>query len=168
MEVWDFLKEASNRDVLAFIGSGIVALAGAVLSLWKYLAQKASQTPPPKAGHMAHGSIIAGGDIRAGGSIYINQVAAAHPTPSHLAIEILHAAIADPQNRGIMIVDLIKGPTVQVSGHSFELNGSPGRSGQECKEAVYELERNGLVRNNGSRPTEWCSSVCLGMMAQGA
>ncbi|MBC7951185.1 MAG: hypothetical protein H7Z12_05090 [Rhodospirillaceae bacterium] len=35
-------------------------------------------------------------------------------------------------------------------------------------ERLMDLYNNALGRQLGSRPIEWCSSVCLGMMTQGA
>jgi len=62
---WSFLQDDNNRAVLAWIGSGIVVVVGAVWAVLKFLfsrgTKKSVPTPTVKA---AHGGIAAGRDIR--------------------------------------------------------------------------------------------------------
>lgn len=64
-DIWTFLQDESNRAVLGWIGSGIVAVVGGVWVGFKFFltkARKQSQSAPQISA--AKGGVIAGRDIR--------------------------------------------------------------------------------------------------------
>lgn len=155
LEFWAFLKDENNRAVVGWILSGLLLAVPAIWTAWKQVISKAGRLGAPSRTVMGtHGSIVAGGDIHAGGSIHIGPIIAPHAADdlSPLALEILSAAVADPDQRGIMVVNTTSsGFTVQIRGRAFEQPATEGRSGQECQGAVYDLQKHGMVRDVGNQ-----------------
>jgi hypothetical protein len=64
-DFWTFLQNENNRIVLAWLGGGLVALAGALWTVFKFVSRKDTDkhqhTPTVSA---THGSVAVGRDIR--------------------------------------------------------------------------------------------------------
>lgn len=56
-----FLKDPANRDVIAFVGGGIVVFVGGIWAVVKFFAKKEGGTPP--AVRADRGGVAAGGNI---------------------------------------------------------------------------------------------------------
>ena len=65
-EIWSFVQDESNRAVLAWIGSGVVVVAGAIWAVLKFVLSKGAgkSAPTPPTVTASHGGIAAGRDIR--------------------------------------------------------------------------------------------------------
>jgi hypothetical protein len=65
-KVWSFLAEDHNQAVLGWIGSGVVAMAGGVWAVFKYVLSNRTtkKSAPALTVHATRGSIAAGRDVR--------------------------------------------------------------------------------------------------------
>jgi hypothetical protein len=65
-DVWSFLTDEHNRTVLAWIGSGVVVVAGGVWAVFKFVLSKrtSKKSAPTPTVSATHGGIAAGRDIR--------------------------------------------------------------------------------------------------------
>jgi hypothetical protein len=63
---WSFLQDENNRAVLAWIGSGVVVVAGAVWAILKFFISKGAETtaPTPPTIAASQGGVAAGRDMR--------------------------------------------------------------------------------------------------------
>jgi hypothetical protein len=62
--VWAFLKDPANRDVLAWIGGGVVMVVGGLWAAIKFFSKK-----EPKPSVQANN-----GGVAAGGSMIVNEI----------------------------------------------------------------------------------------------
>jgi hypothetical protein len=62
--IWSFLLDENTRAVLAWIGGGIVVVAGGVWAVLKFILSKQTEKNPPAPSVTAtHGGVAAGGNI---------------------------------------------------------------------------------------------------------
>jgi hypothetical protein len=62
---WSFLLDENNRAILAWLGSGLVVVVGALWTVFKFVFRRPTVKPEPAPTILAtHGSIVAGRDIR--------------------------------------------------------------------------------------------------------
>jgi hypothetical protein len=62
--IWSFLLDENNRAVLAWIGGGVVVVAGGVWAVVKFILAKRTQKSRPAPSVTAtHGGVAAGGNI---------------------------------------------------------------------------------------------------------
>ncbi len=63
---WAFLQDEANRTVLAWIGGGVVVIAGGLWGVVKYRSERKTEKPagpPPPSVSASHGGVAAGRDI---------------------------------------------------------------------------------------------------------
>jgi len=64
-DIWSFLQDENNRDVLTWIGGGIVVVVGAVWTVLKFvLSKRRGESAPAPTMTATRGGIAAGRDIR--------------------------------------------------------------------------------------------------------
>jgi len=64
-DIWAFLRDANNREVLSWLGSGLVVLAGGAWAIWKFARSRNFKTPPSiPTVQASRGGVAAGRDIR--------------------------------------------------------------------------------------------------------
>ena len=65
-DIWSFLTDEQHRTVLAWIGSGVVVVAGGVWAVFKFVLSKRTQktSAPAPTVSATQGGIAAGRDIR--------------------------------------------------------------------------------------------------------
>jgi hypothetical protein len=64
-DVWSFLLDENNRTLLAWIGSGVVVIAGGVWAIVKFvLSKKSGDSASSPTVSASHGGVAAGRDIR--------------------------------------------------------------------------------------------------------
>jgi hypothetical protein len=68
--MWDWLKDPENRNVLAWLGSGLVVLAGGLWAVFTYLYPPGPGSTPPNV-QVEHG-VGAGGSISVGGDLNVS------------------------------------------------------------------------------------------------
>ncbi len=67
-EIWAFLSDPNNRNTLAWIGGGIIVVAGGVWTVVRFLAER-RKGPEPRVKVIAtHGGMAAGRDQFVGAS----------------------------------------------------------------------------------------------------
>lgn len=71
--MWQWLKDPDNRTVLAWLGSGLVVLAGGAWAVFTYLAppESGGRAPPAPSVQVEQG-VGAGGDISVGGDLSVS------------------------------------------------------------------------------------------------
>jgi hypothetical protein len=70
-DIWGFLKDPANRTVLAWIGGGIVAVAGGLWTAIRFFAGKGEGRPSPSA--KADNSSVAIGRDATNSPIHVNK-----------------------------------------------------------------------------------------------
>jgi hypothetical protein len=68
--MWDWLKDPENRNVLAWLGSGLVVLAGGLWAVFTYLYPPDARSTPPNV--QVERGVGAGGDISVGGDLEVS------------------------------------------------------------------------------------------------
>lgn len=76
--MWDWLKDPENRNVLAWLGSGLVVLAGGLWAVFTYLHPAESGSSSPSV--QVEQGVGAGGDIEVGGDLNVSGPDAAGAT----------------------------------------------------------------------------------------
>jgi hypothetical protein len=76
--MWDWLKDPENRKVLAWLGSGLVEVAGGIWAVVTYLYPPDSGSASPSV--QVEQGVGAGGDISVGGGINVSGPDASKPT----------------------------------------------------------------------------------------
>ena len=61
--IWLILQDQSNRDELAWIGSGVVVVIGALWTMWKFFHPRNRESLPSSRVTAAGGGVSAGRDI---------------------------------------------------------------------------------------------------------
>jgi hypothetical protein len=149
-ELWEFLKDETNRSVLTMIGSSVAVVFGGIWAAVTFLFPK---SPQPAAVTAIHGGIAAGGQ---GNTINIHQsvgtpAPAWPPVPSEaglgaLAQEMLLTAAGDGQKRIWVSRTISHGTCISVGRRSFTERGND-RLVADCEEAIRDLCDRGLVRD---------------------
>jgi hypothetical protein len=62
--IWSFLQNGSNQATLAWIGGGIVVLAGGAWAVIKFFAKRADKATPPPSVTASHGAVAVGRDMQ--------------------------------------------------------------------------------------------------------
>jgi hypothetical protein len=75
--MWDWLKDPENRNVLAWLGSGLVVAAGGLWAVFTYLHPAESGSSAPSV--QVEQGVGAGGDISVGGDLNVSAPDAAAP-----------------------------------------------------------------------------------------
>jgi hypothetical protein len=61
--IWSFLRDEGNRAVLAWVGGGIVALAGGIWAVFKFYLSERKKSEPSPTVKATRGGVAAGRDI---------------------------------------------------------------------------------------------------------
>jgi len=64
-DIWTFLRDANDRELLSWLGRGLAVLAGGAWAVWKFVHSRKSETSPPiPTVQASRGGVAAGRDIR--------------------------------------------------------------------------------------------------------
>lgn len=61
--IWNFVKDPSNRDVITWIGSGVVVVVGGLWAVFRFLLSKKTPAAPRTIVTADRGSTAAGRDV---------------------------------------------------------------------------------------------------------
>ena len=62
-DVWDFLRDASNRTVLGWIGGGVVVVVGGLWAAFVYFVPASKPATPPASVEANCGGVAVGGNV---------------------------------------------------------------------------------------------------------